>query len=112
MIRISKTLGELIDSIVSLQFQCNSKAFPTEFQTYEEAWEQRKLSIDSLLTKLGVSRHAQLIDMLTQAKAHYDAESQDSNQGYLASWLMQDIEQVIKNKPPFAYPEDLYRWTK
>lgn len=112
MILISKNLGELVDSVVSVRTNCNHRDFPNEFRTYDEAWEELRLSLDHLHGKLGEARYAQLIDMLAQAKAHYDAEGQDVHQGFLGSWLMQDIEQVIKKKPPYAYPEELYHWPR
>lgn len=112
MIRISKNINELVDSIVALCTYCNHKDYPTEFQTYEEAWEQRRLTLDHLRGKLGEDRYAQLVEMLAQAKAHYDARDADKPQSFLGSWLMQDIEQVIKKKPPYAYPEELYRWPR
>ena len=112
MIRISKNLSEFVDSIVSLRTDCNAKDYPTDFQTYDEAWEQRRQSLVHLRSKLGEVHYAQLLEMAAQAKTHYDAESQDAHQGFLGSWLMQNIEQVIKGKPPYAYPEELYRWPR
>jgi hypothetical protein len=112
MILIAKSLSELVDSIVSLRTRCNHKNYPTEFQTYDEAWEELSLSLDHLRKKLGEDRYAQLVEMLAQAKAHYDARDADEHQSFLGSWLMQDIEQVIKKKPPYAYPEELYRWQR
>lgn len=112
MIRISKNIGELVDSIVSLCTYCNAKDYPTEFQTYDEAWEERHQSLNHLRSKLGEVRYAQLVEMLAQAKAYYDARGADEHQSFLGSWLMQDIEQVIKGKPPYAYPEELYRWPR
>ena len=112
MIVVANNLRELLNSIVSLTTYCNAKGYPNEFKTYDEAWEELRLSLDHLRSKLGEARHAQLIDMATQAKAHFDAEGQDEQQGLLGSWLMQDVEQVVKGKSPFAYPEELFRWTR
>ena len=112
MILLAKSLGELVDSIVGLCTHCNHRDYPTEFQTYEEAWEQRRQSLDHLRGKLGEDRYAQLVEMLAQAKAHYDAIDSDEHESFLGSWLTQDIERVIKKKPPYAYPEELYRWPR
>lgn len=112
MILIAENIRDLLGSIVSLRMYCNAKGYPNEFKTYDEAWEELGLSLDHLSGKLGKARHAHLIDMATQAKAHFDAEVEDEHQGFLGSWLMQDIEQVVKGKPPFAYPEELYRWPR
>lgn len=112
MILVARNLRELADSIVSLTTYCNIKGFPNEFKTYDEAWEELKQSLHHLNGKLGDARYAQLVEMAAQAKAHYDAETEDEHQGFLGSWLMQDIEQVVKGKPPFAYPDELYRWPR
>lgn len=112
MIVQMKNLGELADSIIYLRTNCNAKDYPTGFQIYDEAWEELRQNLDHLHKKLGDARYAQLIEMVAQAKAHYDAEAEDEHQGFLGSWLMQDIEQVVKGKPPFAYPEELYRWPR
>lgn len=114
MIKIAETLGEFRDSIVYLRTNCNAKNYPTEFQTYEEGWESLFLSLDHLKGKFDEARFTQLFEMLAQAKAHYNNEvqTQDEEQGFLGSWLMQDIEQVVKGKAPYAYPEHLYRWSR
>lgn len=112
MILISETLRDLRSEIVYLRINCNAKQYPTEFQTYNEGWESLVQSFDYLRKKLGEARYSQLVSMVDQAKAHYDAEPNDEHQGFLGSWLMQDMEQVVKGKPPFAYPEELYRWPR
>jgi hypothetical protein len=98
--------------VVYLSINCNAKQYPTEFQTYDEGWESLSQSLDHLRGTLGQVRYAQLVDMVAQAKTHYDAEAKDEHQGFLGSWLMQDIEQVVKGKSPFAYPAELYRWPR
>lgn len=112
MIIISQNPSQLVDSIISVRMNSNSKSYPTEFQTYDEGWEELFQSLDHLRSKLGQERYAQLVEMTTQAKTHYDNEAEDPHQGFLGSWLMQDIEQVVKGKPPFAYPEEEYRWPR
>ncbi|WP_324741836.1 hypothetical protein U8326_01100 [Tsuneonella sp. CC-YZS046] len=126
MIIIDQNLQELRESIVYLTTNCNGSDYPTEFQTYDEGWDSLRQSLDHLRRKLGDARYAQLIEMTEQAKAHYDdgyamgpkpgvrpaPGDAGSEHIKLGSWLMQDIEQVVKGKPPFAYPEDLYRWPR
>ena len=112
MIKIAQSLGELRDGVIYLTTKCNARAYPTEFQTYDEGWDSLSRSLDHLCGKLGEDRYIQLVDMASQAKAHYDARDADEHQSFLGSWLMQDIEQVIKRKPPYAYPEELYRWPR
>ena len=126
MMIIDKNLRELRESLIHLRTSCNASDYPTEFQTYDEAWDNLRQSLDHLHGKLGVSRHAQLQDMAAQAKAHYDAGFAKMPEAgarpapgepafediKLGSWLMQDMEQVVRGNPPFAYPEELYRWPK
>lgn len=112
MIAIAENMRELADSIVYLRTNCNAKDYPTEFQSYDEAWQELRSSLDHLRAKIGEMRYHQLVDMVEQAKSHYDAEPKDQNEGFLASWLMQDIEQIVKGKVPFAYPEELFRWPR
>ena len=107
MIVIAKNLRELTDEFAYLRTNCNHNEYPTEFQTFDEAWDSLLQSLDYLRGKLGEERHSQLVNMAEQAKEHYEA-----NQADWASWLMQDMEQVVKGKPPFAYPKELYRWTR
>jgi hypothetical protein len=122
MIKIAQSLRELSDSIVYLNINAGCNRYPTEFQTYAEGWSSLNQSLVHLRGKLGEDRYAQLIDMAAQAKAHYDASYElgdfevparpgfvESNHG---SWLMQDMEQLVKGKPPGAYPEELYRWPR
>ena len=126
MIKIAQSLRELSDSIVYLNINCGGNNYSTEFQTYAEGWSSLDKSLAHLRGKLGKGRYAQLVDMAVQAKAHYDAGyakgpkpglrpqpgEPGSDQIKLGSWLMQDMEQVVKGKSPFAYPEELYRWSK
>jgi hypothetical protein len=122
MIQIDQNLRELSDSIVYLNINAGCNRYPTEFQTYAEAWKELFQSLAHLRGKLGEDRYMQMIDMAAQAKAHYDASYElgdfevPDSPGFVesryASWLMLDMEQVVKGKPPGAYPDELYRWSK
>lgn len=107
MTLMSNDLRDLQSEIVYLRTNCNHSAYPTEFQTYDEAWDNLAQSLEHLRGRLGEERYAQVVDMVAQAKAHYEAREIK-----WASWLMQDIEYVVKGKPPFAYPNEMYRWHK
>ncbi len=102
-----RNLFDLKAAITYLSVNCNSKSYPTKYQTYDEAWEELFINYDLLRKKLGDTRYEQVVDMTKQAKAHYDAD-----ETHLGSWLMQDIGEVICRRPPFAYPEDKYRWPR
>lgn len=43
--------------------------------------------------------------MLAQAKAHYEA-----GEGRLGGPLLQDVQMVVMDRRPSAYPKELYRW--
>jgi len=103
MIFAAESLSDLADSIISKRMYINAK----DYQTYDEAWEELFLSFDHLRKKLGEDRYDQIVDMAKQAKLHYDTD-----EIHWASWLMQDIEHFVRGKPPFAYPEEKYRWPK
>lgn len=121
---LSSTLRELAGDVVYLRTNCNAGDYPTEFETYEEAWNSLHQSLNNVRGKLGERCYAQLLEMTVQAKAHYDdgyalgpapgirppRGAFGSEHIKLGSWLMQDIEQLLKGKGPFAYPDDLYRW--
>ncbi len=107
MILISKNLSELVDMIIGHRMHTNAKDYPTEYNTYDEAWEELFLSYEHLRKKLGETRYEQIVDMTKQARKHYDADEIK-----WGSFLMQDIEQLVRGKPPFAYPEDMYRWCR
>ncbi|MGK6321429.1 hypothetical protein [Sphingomonas sp. DT-204] len=122
MIKVAQSLSELSDSITYLNLNCGSHSYPTEFQTYEEGWESLSQSLTHLRRKLGEARYTQLIEMAAQSKAHYDEGYALSDRtievipGFdhikLGSRLMQDMGQIVRGKPPFAYPEELYRWPR
>ena len=112
MIVIANNLQELGDSVATTRSYSNAKAFPTEFQTYDEKWDELQQSIDHLKFMLGPERYPKLKEMLAKAKSHYDeeAETGDDEQGKLGSWLMQDIGLIVDGKEPMVYPKELYRW--
>mgnify|MGYP000636465149 CR=1 FL=1 len=101
-----RNLSELSDALSNIRSNVNSDAFPTKYQTYDEAWAELFINYDLLRSKLGLL-HEQIIDMTKQAKVHYE-----TGERKLGSWLMQDIGEVVRGQPPFAYPEELYRWPK
>ena len=112
MIIISDSLSDMAGSVVYLQMNCNSKDYPTEFDTYDEAWDELYLNYDHFRRKLGEERYSQLLEMTARAKALYDegyakgfvgfASNGPQGSGFeeikRASLLMQDIEQVIRGK--------------
>jgi len=135
MIALRKTLSQLSDQIVAVCTHSIEGDYPTEFRTYDEDWQNLYLSLDHLRNKLGGMRHAQLTEMAAQSRAHFDrayAQAGWEIAGHarvgqhnrlkpgelghseikLGAQLMQDMEQVVKGKPPYAYPEDRYPWQR
>jgi hypothetical protein len=135
VIVIRKTLGQLSDQIVGVCTYSIEGDYPTDFRTYDEDWENLRLSLAHLRDQLGEARYAQLTEMAARAKAHFEKAYTQAgwevpgNSGIdrvnrirpgdpghseikLGAQLMQDMEQVVKGKPPYAYPEDMYPWPR
>ncbi|WP_296819241.1 hypothetical protein [Brevundimonas sp.] len=80
--------------------------FPSDM-SFEEGFESIRLGIENLRWRLSPAVADQLSSMAEQAKAHFDA-----GEIKLGARLMQDMERVVGKQPPFAYPKELYRWTR
>lgn len=111
---IEKNRRDLSERIVAVSTRCNNKRYPTEYETYDEAWQNVFLSLGYLKKKLGEDLYCQLTDMVMQSKIHYENEmaTGDFEELRLGSFLMQDIEWLLKGKEPFSYPVDMYRWPR
>jgi hypothetical protein len=123
-ILIRKTVSELVDCIIGTQSRSvdDSRRFSFSL-TYEEDWESLRQSIEHLRPKLKGNAD-QLLDMMAQARAHFDAgraegageDSREGDPGFeqlkLGSRLMQDMEGLVRGYPPLCYPEELYRWPR
>jgi len=110
---LSKSLSELAGEIVSVRTYSVKKDFPPVLAPYEDSWDNLYESLEFLKDKLGEGRYAQLVDMATQAKKHFDAGHAPGGDDYqitLGARLMQDMEWVVRGRKPFAYPKELYRW--
>lgn len=103
---VPKTKRELRDTIVFTFAHAPDLKFPDWCGLdFDGAFQRLFRGIENLRNKLGAEKADQLIDMLAQAKAHYEAGEQKKG-----TPLMQDIDMVIINRRPFAYPKELYRW--
>ena len=111
---IEKNRRDLSDRIVAVRTRCNNCDYPTKYETSDEAWRNVFLSLEYLRKKLGEDLYSQLTDMTLQAKIHYENEKATGcdNEGRLGSFLMQDIEWVLRGKEPFSYPKKMYRWPR
>jgi len=61
--------------------------------------------IENLRSLFGETKANQLIEMLVQAKAHYEA-----GENQLGGALMEDAKMVVMGRQPWAYPKELYHW--
>lgn len=103
---IPKSPGQLRDAITFTLVHANQGSFPDWCGLdFEGAFYQLLRGVENLRKRFGEAKANQLADMLEQAKTHYKA-----GEVKWGSWLMQDSQEVIADRRPFAYPKDMYRW--
>ena len=108
---IPKTLRELADAISVAILCCPRRNFPTSAIDGKPYWDFEGIffgiqqGVGNLRKRLGDARADQLLDMVAQAKSHYEA-----GENRLGGPLLQDTEMVIRRRQPWAYPKELYRW--
>jgi hypothetical protein len=103
---VPKSLGQLRDAMTFTLVHAYDNSFPDWCGLdLDGAFHRLFLGIENLRRRFGDSKADQLLDMLQQAKTHFVA-----GEGKLGSWLMQDAEEVVSDRRPFAYPRELYRW--
>lgn len=116
---IPSTKGGLRDAVTFTMAYAPDYFFPDwTGLDFDGAFEQLFLGVDNLRRKFGDAKADQLLDMLHQAKAHFEwGHEHGSEQGQaglrgsqLGCRLMQDIDMVIADRQPFSYPRELYRW--
>ena len=118
MIIIRETLRQLENQLVGLRTYAIDDEWRPWYQNADEAYENFELSLKHLRRKLGDKRYLKLLNMMETARKHFEEGhakggevggpgDDDIKRG---SWLMQDMGQVIRDKPPFAYPHDEWRW--
>ena len=103
---IPKTPGQLCDAVVFMSAYAADLKFPRwTGLNFEGAFHRLFQGVENLRKRFGDSKSDQLLDMLRQAKTHFEA-----GEDFLGARLTQDIEEVIFDRLPFAYPKDRYRW--
>jgi hypothetical protein len=118
MILLSETLSQLEGELVALCTYAIDDDWRPWYKDADEAYENFELSLKHLRRKLGDAKYLKLLNMMQTARKHFEEGhakggepggpgDDDIKRG---SWLMQDMGQVIRNKPPFAYPHDEWRW--
>lgn len=121
---VPKTVGQLRDAVTFVMAHAPDHGFPEwTGMDFDGGFERLFRGVENLRNRFGDAKTDQLIDMLQQAKAHFEqgyvlggASPPENRPGFAeVRWgycLMQDIGEVIGNSPPYAYPEDLYRWPR
>ncbi|KQN22958.1 hypothetical protein ASE86_14180 [Sphingomonas sp. Leaf33] len=100
---IPKTKRDLRDAIIDTLMRAPSRHFPESYD-FDGAYYSLRRGVENLRKNFGDAKADQLLDMIRQAKAHHEASDK------LGSRLLQDVEMVIADRQPYAYPRELYRW--
>lgn len=102
---IPKTKREFRDCIISTLMRAPTRHFPEDHsEDFDGAYYTLERGVENLRKKFGDAKADQLLDMIRQAKAHHEANDK------LGSRLLQDVEMVVADRQPYAYPKELYRW--
>lgn len=103
---IPKTPGQLRDRMSDTMLRAPRRQFPETYD-FDGTFYSMTRGVENLRKRFGDAKADQLLDMLAQAKAHYEA---DHNR--LGGALMEDATMVVTDRKPWAYPEELYRWRR
>ena len=101
---IPLTTGELKAFISDAMLRAPEREFD-DYEDFDGAFYVLIKGVENLRKRLGDAKADQILEMLTQAKAHYEA-----GENKLAGALMEDTKMVIMKRQPWAYPKELYRW--
>jgi hypothetical protein len=101
---IPKSTGQLRDRIGDTMLRAPKRNFPDSYD-FDGTFYSMCRGVDNLRGRFGDAKANQLLEMLAQAKAHYEA---DDNK--LGGALMEDAKMVVMGRQPWAYPKELYRW--
>ena len=101
---IPQTTGELRAFISDAMLRTPEREFD-DYEDFDGAFYVLSKGVENLRKRFGDVKANQVLEMLTQAKAHYEA-----GENKLAGALMEDAKMVIMKRQPWAYPKELYRW--
>lgn len=102
---IPKTKRDLRTAIVDTLMRAPTRHFPESYDL-DGAYYNLQCAVEILRKKFGDAKADQLLDMIKQAKVHHEAEDK------LGSRLLQDVDMVVADRQPYAYPIELYRWPR
>lgn len=103
---IPKTPGQLRDEMSTTMLRAPRRQFD-EHEDFDGIFYSMTRGVENLRKRFGDVKADQLLDMLAQAKAHYEAGDIK-----LGGALMEDSKMVVIDRQPWAYPAELYRWRK
>jgi hypothetical protein len=125
--QIPKTVRDLAGQIKVAILSLPRRKFLTTILSDEGVWDfdgtyySLEQGVENLRKRFGEAKSNQILDMLAQSKAHHEAGWQQNGQrvvpdgpGWrevcLGNHLLQDVEMVVRDRQPWAYPKALYRW--
>lgn len=101
---IPKKARGLVDYINNVMLSAPRRKF-LEYEDFDGAFFCLNRGVENLRASFGGEKADQLLEMLAQAKTHYEA-----GDNKLGGALMEDTKMVVMKRQPWAYPKDLYRW--
>ena len=101
---IPNTVRQLRDRIAVTILRAPRRQF-SESYDFDGTFYSLQRGIENLRKRFGDAKSDQLLDMLDQAKAHYEA-----GEAKLGGPLMQDLDMAVAERQPWAYPKERYRW--
>ena len=103
---IPKSKSELRDSISNAMLCAPRRQFP-DWEDFDGVFHSMMCGVANVRKRVGDARADQLLEMLAQAKGHYE-----TGENKLGGALMEDTKMVVMNRQPWAYPKELYRWAR
>ena len=110
---IPQTTRDLLDRISVAMMELPGRNFSRSpvtgepYRDFDGTFHGLERGVENLRRKLGEAKADQVLEMLAQAKAHYEA-----GDNKLGGALLEDARMVIRKRQPWAYPEPLYRWPR
>ena len=101
---IPKTAGELRDHISDTMLRAPRRQFPESYD-FDGTFYSMSRGVENLRKRFGDAKANQILEMLAQAKVHYEA-----GENKLGGALMEDANMVVMKRQPWAYPKELFRW--
>lgn len=101
---IPKTSRDLRGYINNVMLSAPKRQF-LQYEDFDGAFYSLQRGVENLRKKMGDVKAEQVLEMLAQAKAHYEA-----SENKLGGALMEDTKMVVIGRQPWAYPKEFYRW--